>query len=41
MEMIKNETSQVGWDIVAGGTSSHVTEEGDVCGGERDLLEVQ
>ena len=42
MEMIKkNETSQVGWDIGVGGTSRHVTEEGDICGGERDPLEVK
>ena len=41
MEMIKNGTSQVGWDIGAGGTSRHVTEEGDICGGEWDSLEVQ
>ena len=41
MEMIKNGTSQVGWDIGAGGTSRHVAEERDICGGERDPLEVK
>ena len=41
MEVIKNGTLQVGWDIGAGGTSRQVTEEGDICGGERDPLEVQ
>ena len=35
MEVIKNGTLKVGWDIGVESTSRHVTKESDICGGSR------
>ena len=41
MEVIKNGTLKVGWDIGVGSTSRHVTEESDICGGKQEQLKAQ